>query len=308
MKFKSYIHVERINKDDVANIYKHPVIIQPKLDGSNASVYVKDGSIACGSRKRELSTNKDNAHFYNYITTTTDVDVVALREYLLAHPNLYVYGEWLGHAGEQKSFVGSIKQYKDGGFYIFDVFDDDIKDYLPYKDWSAIFSTFYGKIVPVIAEIEHPTEENIAAYTDKCDFNMNDGYHGEGIVVKGRDKMVRDDYLNPVVAKIVRTEFKVDKAKSKRVYLPNELESEYVDKYCTEAFLDKTRNKICQVLGVDELDKNDKKHIGMFLSLVQKDIIEENIYDFVKKRNFPQINFMSVQVMTKNAARDFMGI
>lgn len=60
--FNKYIHLERSTRSEVQNFIGRDVILQPKLDGSNASIWVDDdGNIACGSRTREISVDNDNA-------------------------------------------------------------------------------------------------------------------------------------------------------------------------------------------------------------------------------------------------------
>ena len=103
--FKSFIHVERLDetKIDVA------VYCFSKLDGTNAVAWADDnGNIHCGSRKREVSIDHDNANFMNWFTT--DFSTEQLRDFLIQNPNLIVYGEWL-HGMDGAKQTGTIKQY-----------------------------------------------------------------------------------------------------------------------------------------------------------------------------------------------------
>lgn len=305
--FRSYTHVERIDRDECAGILQNHIIIQAKLDGSNSLVYSRDGEVYCGSRTRELSDTKDNANFRNYILTSEDEEVAALREYVLAHPNYIVYGEMLGHVPPYTTkFIGSIKNYLRGGFFIFDVFDTDEGTYLPYHEWEPEISAFYSRVVPLIAEFDNPTNEQIVECIDKNGYNLPDGVLGEGIVIKAEPSF-RDKWGNIQIAKIVRDEYKQDKAKPKKVYADGDVEQEFVDKYVTDAFLDKCRNKVLQVCGDDAFDYRNKKHMGYFMNLIVSDAISENIWDFVRKK-LPTINFNTLKGLICAKGRAFLNL
>lgn len=305
--FRAYTHLERIDRDECDGILQNHIVVQPKLDGSCSLVYARDGEVYCGSRTRELSDTKDNANFRNYILTSEDVDIAALRKYVLAHPNYIVYGEYLGGCPPYNGkFVGSIKRYLEGGFFIFDVFDIDAATYLPYHEWEPEISAFYSHVVPLIAEFDNPTNEQIVECIDKNGYNLPDGVLGEGIVIKAEPSF-RDKYGNIQIAKIVRDEYKQEKSKPKKVFAPGEFEEEFVDKYVTDAFLDKCQNKVLITCGDDVFDYKNKKHMGMFISLVWKDVVEENIFDFVKKKK-PIINFGTLNGLCNARAREFLGL
>lgn len=306
IEFRKYTHVERIGRDEVAAILDGHVVVQPKLDGSNACVWCVDGEIHAGSRTREVSENKDNANFYNYILNTDDIEVEELRSFLIENPNLIAYGEWLGNCYPFcGKFVGAIKRYLCGGFFIFDVFDIDKGDYVPYHNWSEWLS-FYSRKVPAIAEFDNPTMEQIESCIEKNGYNLPDGVLGEGIVIK-QEPSLRDQYGNIQIAKIVRDEYKQDKAKPKKVYADGDVEQEFVDKYVTDAFLDKCRNKVLQACGDDAFDYRNKKHMGMFVSLAWSDAVSENVFDFVKKKK-PIINFGTLNGLVNARVRQFLNL
>lgn len=52
-QYKSYTHVLRIDKDEVQGILCGDVVVMPKLDGTNACLFMKDGTVHAGSRTRE---------------------------------------------------------------------------------------------------------------------------------------------------------------------------------------------------------------------------------------------------------------
>lgn len=51
--FKKYMHLERFGNDEVLGIELGECYVFPKLDGTNASLWVgEDGSVQAGSRNR----------------------------------------------------------------------------------------------------------------------------------------------------------------------------------------------------------------------------------------------------------------
>ena len=306
-EFRKYTHLEKMGRDEVANILCGHVIVQPKIDGSCSLVYSRNGEIYTGSRTRELGGEKDNAGFDTYIHSSNEPRIVKLRAFVLAHPEYIVYGEWLGNVNPYcGKFIGSIKRYLEGGFYIFDVFSIPDATYLPYNEWEPMIAEFYDRIVPLIAEFDNPTNEQIAACVDKNGYNLPEGVLGEGIVIKA-EPSYRDEWGNIQIAKIVRDEYKQEKSKPKKVYANGDTEQEFVDKYVTDAFIDKCQNKVLQVCGDDKFDYRNKKHMGMLISLTWQDAIDENIYDFVKKKK-PIINFGTLNGLIAARIREFLNL
>lgn len=304
-EFRKYTHLEKMGRDEVANILCGHVIVQPKIDGSCSLVYSRNGEIYTGSRTRELGGEKDNAGFDAYIHSSNEPRIVKLRAFVLAHPEYIVYGEWLGNVNPYcGKFVGSIKRYLEGGFYIFDVFSIPDATYLPYNEWEPMIAEFYDRIVPLIAEFDNPSGTDIESCIEKNGFNLPDGVLGEGIVIK-REPSYRDEWGNIQIAKIVRDEFKQDKSKPKKTYVAGEVEQEFVDKYVTDAFLDKCQNKVLQACGDDKFDYRNKKHMGMMINLAWKDSVEENIFDFIKKKK-PTINFGQLNGLVNARVRQFL--
>lgn len=50
MNFHPYQHVEKLGTAEVDGILDGTVYVFPKLDGANASVWLDDGEVKCGSR------------------------------------------------------------------------------------------------------------------------------------------------------------------------------------------------------------------------------------------------------------------
>lgn len=279
--FKKYVHIERLEKVRDSMLKAKFYIAMPKLDGTNASIWSDEkGNIHAGSRNREVNAEKDNAGFYNYITTSQEEYIVSLREFVRNNPNYIIYGEFLG-AG--KKFLGAIKGYENNGFFIFDVWDRDTAEFLPHKEWYTMFCSWYPHCVPAVY-FDHLPTSNEGKEILKSDFlryNLKEGYP-EGVVIKG-EPSCRDPFGDIQMGKIIVDEFKEkqNQNRKKLVHEPGELEKEFVDKYVTQAFLSKCKNKIDIAIGEDA---PQPKRVGMFMNLVIDDLMTEEFWSFFKKK------------------------
>lgn len=310
--YRSYTHLEKLDKDVVKDIlHCNHIIIQAKLDGSNACVWdAGDGTIACGSRKRNLSATSDNGGFYNYINTSTDPEVGFLRNFCKDHPDYIVYGEFLGVPGQK--LLGTIKDYVESGFFIFDVFDASTGEYLPYATWSKFFEDNYHRVVPLIADLDHihcgiTIETLIDAYADKTNFNMPDGMRGEGLVIKA-EPSYRDIYGNIQIGKIVLDEFHA--RKKQKVKAPamtaDECINAFVENYCTAAFMAKEQNKVMLALGMDEWE-NKGKCIGMTIQGCLNELMQEEFWDYFKK-HLVVLDLAALKYAIEVKVRKFLGL
>lgn len=310
--YRSYTHLEKLDKDVVKDIlHCNHIIVQVKLDGSNACVWdAGDGTVACGSRKRNLSTTSDNGGFYNYINTSTDPEVGFLRNFCKDHPDYIVYGEFLGVPGQK--LLGTIKDYVESGFFIFDVFDASTGEYLPYATWSKFFENNYHRVVPLIADLDHihcgvTIETLIDAYADKTNFNMPDGMRGEGLVIKA-EPSYRDIYGNIQIGKIVLDEFHA--RKKQKVKAPamtaDECINAFVENYCTAAFMAKEQNKVMLALGMDEWE-NKGKCIGMTIQGCLNELMQEEFWDYFKK-HLVVLDLAALKHAIEVKVRKFLGL
>lgn len=310
--YRSYTHLEKLDKDVVKDIlHCDHLIVQVKLDGSNACVWdAGDGTIGCGSRKRNLSATSDNGGFYNYINTSTNSEVEFLRNFCKDHSDYIVYGEFLGVPGQK--LLGTIKDYIDGGFFIFDVFDTSTGEYLPYATWSKFFENNYHRVVPLIADLDHvhcdmTIETFIDAYADKTNFNMPDGMRGEGLVIKA-EPSYRDVYGNIQIGKIVLDEFHA--RKKQKVKAPamtaDECINAFVENYCTAAFMAKEQNKVMLALGMDKWE-NKGKCIGMTIQGCLNELMQEEFWDYFKK-HLVVIDLAALKSAIENKVRKFLGL
>lgn len=311
MEFKKYLHIERLSNAAVDGILDGHVYVTPKIDGTNACFWFDDASQAfrTGSRTREVSVDDDNANFARFVAESMDDYMIRMRAMATSCPNLVFYGEWLGGVSfdgtSRMKFVGSIKDYVEGGFFLFDIFDSDTLAYVPRSSWQ------WGElgddhVVPVLAELDSPSADDITAIVESNHYNLPANVVGEGVVIKNYD--YHDAFGNFQEAKVVRAEYKERKARPKRVYTASDTVVEFLDAYDTAAFLDKCANKVCQACEADSFDTTNKKMMGMMMSLSFNDLVEENVIDYVKRHKAATIDFGALRASHNVRVRAFLGL
>ncbi len=281
MEFRRYQSLKRYGETEVIGIEFGDCFIFPKVDGTNGSVYLRDGEVKAGSRNRELSLDNDNQGFYAYILSDDRV-----KKYLKKHPTHRLFGEFLVRH--------TLKTYRDDAwrkFYIFDVCIDKNEEeveYLTYDAYKPLLEEFDLDYIPPIAKIKNPTYESLVKCLERNNFLIKDGQGvGEGIVVKSYDFYNR--FGNQVWAKIVSSEFKekhVMEMGYPEINVKITVEELAVDEYCTEAFIEKEYAKI-----VAEKDGWRNEYIPMLFGKIFYEFVNESMWEIVKKYKNPIINF-----------------
>ena len=65
MNFTKYQHVERLGTTETDGILDGDVLVFPKIDGTNCSVWLgDDGDVHCSNRNKEIIDNSDGVGFY----------------------------------------------------------------------------------------------------------------------------------------------------------------------------------------------------------------------------------------------------
>lgn len=291
MYFKKYQHIERFGTDEVSGIELGEAYVFPKIDGTNASIWVdNDLNIKSGSRNRELSLKKDNSGFCKWTS-----EQKRIKDFLSKYPNLRLYGEWL--------IPHSLKTYRKDAwrkFYVFDVCidkNDDSVEYLKYELYKEKLEEFNLDYIPCIAKIKNGSYEQFIKWLQHNIFLIEDGKGaGEGIVIKNYD--FYNKYGRQTWAKIITSEFKEKHSKvmgASEVKGKKLIEEEIAEKYCIEALVEKTFEKI-----KNENEWSNKK-IPELLNRVYHDIIQEECWNIVKENKMPTINFKTLHhfVITK---------
>ena len=297
MEFKKYQHIERFGTDEVEGIEIGDCYVFPKIDGTNGSIWLEDGEVKAGSRKRVLTLDSDNQGFYAAVK-----DDERIKAYLEAHPTHRLYGEWL--------VPHSLKTYRDEAwrkFYIFDVVDTEKETedssvyagYIPYPDYKEELDKYGLDYIPALRVIKNGSLDNFLKVIEENTYLIKDGQGvGEGIVIKNYAYF--NKYGRQTWAKIVRNEFKdLHRSRHETPKIDVEsVESRIVDKYLTSAFIDKEFEKIKEQNG-----GFSSKNISEFLGRVWHEFIVEESWHFVKGEKMPTIDFKKLNKLVINKVK-----
>jgi len=295
MEFKKYQHIERYGTDEVDGIEIGECFIFPKIDGTNGSVYIgNDGNIKAGSRRRELTLEKDNFNFYKYILQNENI-----QNYLNKHPTHRLFGEYL--------VPHTLKTYRNDAwerFYIFDVCidkEDGSLEYIPYDIYKPMLEEFKLDYIPPLARIKNPTYDQLIKLLEQNTFLIEDGKGvGEGVVIKNYD--FYNKFGRQTWAKIVRSEFKEQNHKvmgEPEIEGKKIIEERIVEEYCTEAFIEKEFAKI-----KNEMDGWKSEYIPMLFGRVYSELVKEEIWNIIKKHKNPKINFKTLNTLIINKIKN----
>lgn len=270
--FRPYMHVERLGVDEVEGILSGHCCISTKLDGTSAVVWLDDGILRVGNRKRVITPDDDNQGCAQYVYSQ-----LQFRSYLEAYPTHILYGEFL-----VKQHIKTYEPTAWRKLYVFDVYDVERQSYLPYNEYVEALKEYGIQYIPPIAIIDNPTREDLERCLEESSF-LNNGNPGEGIVIHNVD--FHNKYGKTVFAKIVRTEFKQSKSMRGGVNKQT-VEEAIVEKFCTPEFIEKEFLKLTSELGGWK-----SKYMGRFLGTVYHTFIEEECWNFIKAFHGPTVDF-----------------
>lgn len=275
-EFMKYQHVERFGSDEVEGIDLGRCYIFPKIDGTNGVVWHNGEKIYAGSRNRQLSLDNDNQGFLN---VWVEKNKEKLERFFNYRPNAYIYGEWL--------VPHTLKDYRKEAwqnFYVFDVVDDGA--HLPYDDYIYDLDQVGIEYITPLCIINKPSYEQLISWLDKNYYLMQDGCIGEGIVIKNYD--YRNKYGRQTWAKIVRSEFKEKHCKTMGapdIKGADIIEEKVVDKYLSEALIEKEYQKIANEKGWQS------KFIPMLFGVTWHTFVTEETWNIVKGEKNPRLDY-----------------
>jgi len=272
--FKKYQHIERLLSDEVEGLLMGEVVVQPKIDGANGSIWCEWdgwlGTIKCATRNQEVTPDNEAMGLRDWVKS--DEVAVALMKLFNVHHDWRLYGEWL--------FPHSLKTYRSDAwrkFYVFDVLDDETETFVPFSVYQPELSACGLDYIPVLALVTNPTVEVLQGLVDRNTYLIEDGKGvGEGLVIKRYD--FRNKYGRTTWGKIVRNEFK---EKNLAAFGPVKLnggltdELVFAQEYVTRARVEKARL---------ELEPWQSKKIPGLFGIVYHDLITEELWDFLKDR------------------------
>ena len=291
MLFRRYMHLEKYGTQATEGIQLGTVYIMPKIDGTNASVWLDADQVQAGSRSRTLdeTSQGDNAGFCKYARLNANIE-----SFLNDHQDLRLYGEWL--------VPHSLKTYREDAwkeFYVFDVVreqgigvgENDFT-YLHYDEYKLLLEEYGINYIPPIAILKNANDESIYRCLEKNGYLIKDGEGmGEGIVIKNYDFV--NKFGRVVWAKIVTNEFKEKHHKAMgapEVTVNKIVEDKIVEEFLTTALIEKEYAKI-----VNEVGEWSNKLIPRLLNTVFYSLVDEEMWNIVKTLRNPTIDFKRLQ-------------
>ena len=208
--WRAYMHVERIDSEEVDGLLAMPdIIVEPKIDGLNASVVLQDGALRVAKRTQVLGEGHDIRGLVAHIEANRQ----KFMHFFANYPNTIIYGEFLVRH--------TVRHYAPDAwnrFYGFDVLDLATGLFMrPDKRLRALLDSGIDAIPP-IATLKGPLTidqdyQQLRALLGQNRFLITDPdpkLIGEGIVIKAfdGDMPYRNKYGRVTWAKIVTEEFK----------------------------------------------------------------------------------------------------
>ena len=248
---KKYLDIERC-KESYASTFEvgEHVIIQTKIDGSNASIAYdsKTNSLVAFSRRQALNEMNTLNGFWNYVQS---LDVKAFAEIL---GNRYIiFGEWL--------VPHSVKYPEDmyKKFYMFDIWDRETEQYLTQEDSLAIFDRlkyYIPNYVQTLYNGPFVSWEHTLAF-------LKENVYGEapcmeGIVIKRQDKLWSKSSRLPYYVKVVNEKFSEVHSSKPKTIDPEKLAAREAEQAAVAEVVTKRRiEKMLQQLEEDNLIPSD---------------------------------------------------
>jgi hypothetical protein len=298
-EYRKYQHVEKLGNTEVEGIELGDCYIFPKIDGTNAHVWLdrEDNLIKFGSRKRQLTLSKDNAGFMEWASSNYNLlDTVSYLDTF--YPNCHVYGEWL--------VPHTLKTYEKEAwrkFYIFDVVKQD-GTHVHYEDYKVLLDKMvYTDYIVPMRVIKNPTTENLYKCLEDNDYLIKDGEgKGEGVVIKNYDFV--NKYGRQTWAKIVTADFKQKHRKADgppKCKGSDYVEEKIINQFLTDDIIDKVYSNI-----VTESEGWSSKMIPRLLHTVFYDLVREHSWDFIKKFKNPKIDYKVLNNFTTLRVKDHL--
>ena len=310
LEFRQYQHIVQLDDPLVDGLLVGTCYMFPKLDGSNASVWMDRFScLRFGTRRRMVTAENDNQGFAKEMLNISKPSNMysKLRHFFAKHPNWRLYGEWL--------VPHTLKTYEDNAwrkFYIFDVVRED-GTYVPYWEYAPELEWSQLDYVPPIKIIQNPFTDDLIFQLERNTFLIKNGQGiGEGIVIKNYDYT---NYKGEIRwAKIVNNEFKAKhtKAMGAPEQRMNPIEKDLVDNFMSKSTVDKIFWNIMGEYLVDNLDDHSqqfpKAMIPRLLETSFHDLIAEEswkMYKYAIKEKQWNINLKVLRQFALNKVKEF---
>jgi len=228
-EIKKYTDVVRLGHRSTVGVLNEGdfITVTEKLDGANASFKLNEDNQVDGfSRNTPVDETNTLRGYHTWLKEIKPEQLNLRYRY---------YGEWL---------VSHKIQYKPEyyqRFYLFNVYDDELQEYLSEEIMRNEALRLNINTVPLIYEGQYISFEHLMEFVGKSDMAVN---FGEGIVVKNVN--YRDKYGHQCFVKLVHEDF-IEVQKQKAPKDPNRPvtpEQEFANMCVTKARIDKMLHKL----------------------------------------------------------------
>lgn len=264
---KKYVDIERL-KDKYATAFTkgEHITITEKVDGANASIYCNsDKTVSCCSRRQDLTLENNLQGFYEYVQTldpTIIYDAIGTK--------YIIFGEWL----VKHSIAYPQERYKK--FYIFDVWNTETEQYMPWSFTKQVAEFLGISTVPLFYDGPFISWDHVSSFVGKTE--MGGEPTGEGVVVKSQDRLDNKFSGTPAYVKIVAKEFsEVHQSKSHEVD-PEKLAARQAAQDIALTIVTKRRVEKCLQKFVEDgiIPENwDEKNLGAIAKILPKAVYED---------------------------------
>ena len=284
---KRYVDIQRL-KDKYAMAFKEGehIVCQEKLDGSNGQILfdAETGTLKAFSRRNELNQNNTLQGFYDFVQAldASIVSVALTSRYIL-------FGEWV------VKHTIRYPEDKMKQFYVFDVYDTETEQYMPW-DFTKQIAEFIGlKTVPLFYDGPFISWEHIYSFVSKTE--MGGEPTGEGVVIKSQDRLDNKFSGTPAYVKIVAKEFsEVHQSKSQKEIDPEKLAKKQADEALAATIVTERRvEKAIQKFVEDGIvpENWDEKDLGIIAKnlprAIYNDCVKEEPETVEQIENFGKI-------------------
>ncbi|MBH5316522.1 RNA ligase family protein [Paenibacillus sp. GSMTC-2017] len=199
------------------------IVIQEKLDGSNASFKRSGDVVEAFSRTMQLSSDNDLRGFYKWTQT---IDVSTLVD------GVVYFGEWL--VKHKINYGENANQ-----FYLFDLYNENDSVYVDFSKVKDESKRLNLNLVPLFYEGEFQSVDHLQSFVGHSSLAKD----GEGIVVKNIN--YRDAFDRQCFVKLVSDRFKeVQKVKEPKDSSNQSLVMKFVEECLTTARVEKLLLKL----------------------------------------------------------------
>lgn len=265
---KKYVDIPRI-KEMYSNTFEigEPIVIEEKIDFSNAQICMKKDEFKFSSRRRELNPAEDTFNGFTELGNELNKEVFNS----IFGERYIIFGEWAGNPHTIK-YPDNVKKK----FWVFDIWDIEKEQYLPYTETRILYDTWlkadsnvekYCPFVPVFYVGNFEGWDKIKKLVGKTELRAEPC--GEGIVIK-RQSILSKELTNshkPAYVKWVSDNFS---------------EVQKVKKISPEAIAqaEKDRTLVSSVVTSRRIEKQLEKAIED--NLIPQDWNVENMKDIAK--------------------------